>query len=62
MSWNEQEQVLHHLTERYGSTVFTEQHVYYKLVGFLKGSKRIFTVGNTWDEAMKRLARKAGQF
>jgi hypothetical protein len=62
MAWSEQRLALDNLRKKYGPTVFVKDHVHYKLVGIVKGAKRIFTVGNTWDEAMKRLARKAGQW
>jgi hypothetical protein len=43
----------------YGRTAYTIHDRNYKLVGFLRDDKKVFSVGDTWAEAVERLARKA---
>lgn len=54
----EQERVLIQMRETYGKTAYTEHHMNYRLVGFNRG-QRVFAIGDTWEQAIDRLARKA---
>lgn len=61
MAWTEQERTLKQLQEKYGTTAFVEDRVNYKLVGFKRGAKKISAIGNTWQQAIEALGKKAQQ-
>jgi hypothetical protein len=52
--------VWHRIRALYGETAYTLHSRQYKLVGFKRRSgEKVFAVGETWTEAVERLARKA---
>ena len=60
MGETEQEAVWHRMRALYGDTAYTLHSRQYKLVGFKRRSgEKVFAVGETWTEAVERLARKA---
>ena len=59
MGETEQEAVWHRMRALYGRTAYPIHHRNYKLVGFIRDGKKIFAVGDTWGEAVERLAGKA---
>lgn len=54
-----QESALDQVHKKYGETAYTVHHRNYCLVGFKRGPKRVFSVGDTWAEAIDRLEGKA---
>lgn len=59
MAYTEQQRALDRVKKEHGPTGYTIHHLHYKLVGFGEGAGKVFALGNTWDEAIQRLARKA---
>jgi hypothetical protein len=56
----EQESTLVRMRRLYGQTAYTVHDRNYKMVGFVRhDGKKAFGVGDTWAEAVDRLARKA---
>lgn len=55
------EQALLKTRERFGTSAYCEDNLTYKLVGFGRGSKKEFAVGDTWDEAIQALEKKVNQ-
>jgi len=53
-----QEVALKRARTEYGKTAFTEHHVNYCRVGFMRGTKQFSGIGDTWDEAFESLAGK----
>jgi hypothetical protein len=59
MALTTQQTVLERVQERFGKTGFTVHHVHYKLVGFERGGRKVFCIGQSWDEAIQCLEGKA---
>lgn len=58
MAMTDQQYALEKVRKQHGETAFTEHHLNYKLVGFRRGVERIWTIGDTWAQAIDSLERK----
>lgn len=52
-------EALRYLQKKYGMAAFTSDHANHKRVGFKKRGEKISATGNTWDEAVRNLEKKA---
>ena len=59
MGSTEQESVLARLRAKYGPSAYTKHHKNYKLVGAKVGPRRLFSIADSWHEAISGLSRKA---
>jgi hypothetical protein len=55
MAWTAQEAALKQAQRKFGMTAYTEDTVNYRLVGYMRGNRRIFCIGDTWEQAMAAL-------
>lgn len=61
MALMEQAAVLNYMQAMHGKSAFTLHHINYKLVGYKVGARRVQAVGETWEDAIAVLDRKAGR-
>lgn len=56
-----QEEVLYQMRSTYGKTAYTEDTLRYKLVGFKRDEKKLFAIGNSWQQAIDGLEKRAAK-
>lgn len=61
MAFTQQQEALAKIQKLFGETAFTEDTMNYRLVGFKRGSTKLYCIGDTWEEAIGALGRKAGK-
>lgn len=59
MSFTTQQYALDRAQKKFGASAYTVHHLHYKLVGCERNGKRLFCLGESWEEALEGLERKA---
>lgn len=59
MPFSSQQYALDRAQKKFGDSAYTVHHLNYKLVGFYPKGKKVFCIGDSWEEALECLERKA---
>lgn len=58
MTLTAQEIALRQAQRLYGKESFTEDHLHFRRIGVKRGDDTFSAIGDTWEDALHRLARK----
>jgi hypothetical protein len=61
MEYTEQLKALNQVQREFGKSGFSDDHIHYRRVGFIRGGKPFWAIGDTWQAAMDALREKVGK-